>query len=125
MKLTPLERCALDAILDEVVSDRAAVERQLADAKVISRTNTSGGFFVDLEVSSTLERVDWQIGTLGDNLWIAIDGLEYGLGAILHFEQGGANLLEGYSVGGEDTSRIDFTAVRFALISNPGPLPAV
>lgn len=60
---------------------------------------------------------------LGLNVYIGVYGLQYGLGMILHLKDGYANLLEGYSVGGEDTSAIDFAQVRFALIAEPGQLP--
>ena len=59
----------------------------------------------------------------GENVWISIDGLEYGLGMILHVKDCRANLLEGYAVGAEDTSAINFETVRFAIASEPGRLP--
>lgn len=122
--LTALERVALDAIIAEIVDDRVAIEQHLLHAEVISRENTGGGFFTELEVPSSQEGLDRKIEPLGENVWIGVDGLEYGLGAILHFKDGRANLLEGYAVGGDDTSATDFANVRFALIKEPGRLPA-
>ena len=88
-----------------------------------SRENTGGGFFVDLEVPLDVEDVIGEKGPFGKSVYIGIEGLEYGLGAILFVKDGRLSLLEGYAVGAEDTSSIDFTAVEFALIEEPGPLP--
>lgn len=121
---TPLERTAFNAILDEMVESRRAVEDQLLHAKVLSRENTGGGFFVNIESAADAERLGQRTAPLGQNVWIGVAGLEHGLGVILHFKEGGVTLLEGYAVGVEDTSSIDFTHVPFALIEEPGPLPA-
>jgi hypothetical protein len=91
---------------------------------VLSRENTGGGFFVDIEIAVGAEWLDPCPAPLGQNVWIGIAGLEYGLGAILHCKEGRVSLLEGYAVGPEDTSSIDFLHVPFALIEAPGPLPA-
>ena len=119
-----LERSALNAILDETGEDRTIVATQLLHAKVISRENTGGGFFVNIEGSPDAAPLDPRTAPLGQNVYVGVAGLEYGLGAILHCKEGRINLLEGYSVGGEDTSSIDFLHVPFALIAEPGPLPA-
>jgi len=42
---------------------------------------------------------------------------------ILHFKDGRASLLEGYAIGAEDTSAVDFAHARYAVLSEPGPLP--
>lgn len=120
---TPLEQTALVAILDESVEQRAVVEQQLTCSSVVSRDNTGGGFFAELEVNASANRLDRGVKPLGLNVYIGVSGLQYGLSMILHAKDGYANLLEGYSVGGEDTSEIDFAQVRFALIKEPGPLP--
>ena len=122
MKLSPLERTALAAILDEQAGDRAMIEPLLAKTSVLSRKNTGGGFFTDLEVASDVDDFDRRTAHFGKNVWLAIDGLEYGLGMILHSKGGRMSLLEGYAVGPEDTSMIDFGDVRFAVAREPGPL---
>lgn len=120
---TPLEQTAIAAILDESGERRVAVEQQLTHISVLSRENTGGGFFVELKVNASANRLDEGTSSLGQNVYVGVDGLRYGLGMILHSTDGHVNLLEGYSVGGEDTSAIDFAQVRFALIREPGPLP--
>jgi len=120
---TPLEQIALAAILDEAVEQRAVVEQQLSRSSVHSRENTGGGFFAELVTNASANRLDHPVEPLGLNVYIGVYGLQYGLGMILHSKDGYVNLLEGYSVGGEDTSAIDFAQVRFALIGEPGPLP--
>jgi hypothetical protein len=121
---TTLERNALDAILAETNELGSAVGRQLLDAKVMSRENTGGGFFADLQVDPNAELLDPKIPPLGQNVWIGIEGLKYGLGAILHCKDGRVSLLEAYAVGPEDTSQIDFAHVQFAIIQQPGALPS-
>lgn len=120
---TPLEHAALAAILDEMVEHRAIIEQQLDHAVVLSRENTGGGFFTDLEAGTRTESLDRKVAPLGQRVWMGIDGLDYGLGMILHLREGRASLLEGYAVGAEDTSKIDFAHVRFAIAGEPGPLP--
>jgi hypothetical protein len=122
--LTRLERAVLNAIVCETPEFRAFLERQIFSAKVQSRENTGGGFFVDLEVPLVdVEGVFGEKGPFGKNVYIGIEGLEYGLGAILFVKDGRISLLEGYAVGAENTSSIDFTDVEFAIIEEPGPLP--
>ena len=48
LELTPLERTALDAILNELAEDRSMIDQQLANAVVLSRENSGGGFFTGL-----------------------------------------------------------------------------
>lgn len=120
---TPLEHAALAAILAEGPKDRAAIEHQLVHSHVRSRQNTGGGFFTDLKVDPAAGAIEKKTAPLGNNVWIGIDGLELGLGMILHFKDGRASLLEGYAVGPEDTSAMDFAHARYAILSEPGPLP--
>ncbi len=97
---TPLEQTALTAILEESVEQRAIVEEQLSHSSVLSRENTGGGFFAELDVTAGANRLNQGAKTLGQNVYIGVYGLQYGLGMILHSTGGYANLLEGYSVGG-------------------------
>ena len=119
---TSLERAAIEAILGESGESRATIARQLLHSVVLSRENTGGGFFTEIEVGSAVESPRVK-GSFGENVWMSIDGLEYGLGMILHFKDGRASLLEGYAVGPEDTSSIDFGQARFVVADAPGPLP--
>ena len=121
---TSLERAAIAAILDEVKEGRPTIEQQIRYAKVHSRENTGGGFFTELVVGSLADSLDRKTAGLGQNVWISIDGLELGLGMILHLKKGWVHLLEGYAVGAEDTSLIDFEQVRYAVAKEPGPLPS-
>lgn len=120
---TPMEHVAIAAIVAEAVRHGEGLEQQISASQVLSRKNTGGGFFTALDVSAIPDALGQKTEPLGQNVYIGVDGLEYGLGMILHFKDGKASLLEGYSVGGEDTSAIDFAHVRYALISKPGPLP--
>ena len=56
------------------------------------------------------------------DVWLSVERLDYGLGIILHLEGDGIAVLEGYAVGLEDTSKIDFERARFAVTNEPGPL---
>lgn len=122
LKLTPLEQTALDAILNEEGGHRILIKNQLADVSVLSRENTGGGFFTELEVASADKPPVPKGASFGKCVWISIDGLEYGLGIILHAKNGHISLLEGYAVGPEDTSAIDFEHVRYALAEEQRPL---
>ena len=119
---TPLEQTAVAAILVENAEHRAIIEQQLMQTVVLSRENTGGGFFTELEVGSDAQSFEADRPSLGQNVWLGVEGLEFGLGMILHFENGRASLLEGYAVAPEDTCAIDFADVRFAVVSESGPL---
>ena len=122
-ELTPLERTALNAILDELGEDRTAIEEQLFHASVLSRENTGGGFFTELSLPGQLP-ADFQNKHLGQNVWIAVEGMGHGLGMILHLRREEVPLLEGYAVAAENTRLINFEQGRFAPVREPGPLPA-
>ena len=120
---TPLEQTAIKAIVGEAMKQRSVVEQQLTCCKVLSRENTGRGFFTELDVTLGLDRLDEKANSLGLDVYIGVNGLEYGLGMLLHAKNRYVHLLEGYSIGGENTLAIDFAYVRFALIGEPGPLP--
>lgn len=121
---TALEQTALAAILGELTEHRAILEQQLMQAIVLSRENTGGGFCTELEVGSGAQSLEAEMASLGQDIWMGVEGLEFGLGIILHIKNGRAYLLEGYAVAPEDTSVIDLTDVRFAVAGEPGSLPA-
>lgn len=118
--LTPLERAALRATFAEAGRLADGLDR-LVDADVLTRENTGGGFFTTLAVPMPPR---FQSLHLGEYVWVAVEGLDYGLGIILHLYEERLALLEGYAVGPEDTSPINFENVRFAVLSEPGALPA-
>ena len=119
LSLTPLELASIKAIIAETDDVSEADQEKLLRAFVLSRENTGGGFFTKLAGPATAIGADRH---LGENVWISVSGLEHGLGMILHLEAGRPALLEGYAVGPEDTSKIDFEHARFAVASRPGPL---
>ena len=61
---------------------------------------------------------------MGENVWIAVKGMSHGLGMILHLWKDKLPLLEGYAVAPENTLPIDFEQVAFAIVAEPGHLPA-
>lgn len=118
--LTTLERVALCAILAESAWLEGELDR-LVNAEVLKRENLGGGFFTTLAVPHPRPGESLH---LGENVYMRVDGLEAGLGMILHLYDGRMPLLEGYAVGIEDTSQIDFERVGFALADGPpGPSP--
>ena len=118
--LTPLERAALQATFAEAGRLAEGLDR-LLDAEVLSRENTGGGFFTTLAVPLPARRESLH---LGEHVWVAVEGLDYGLGIILHLYDARLPLLEGYAVAPENTSPVNFEDVRFALVSEPGSMPA-
>lgn len=120
-QLTELERAAIEAILGEKPDHFSALSEQFKSLTVEKRENTGGGFFTTLSVSS-LAPAAILSSPLGLNVYASVDGMKYGLGMLLFFEHGRMSLLEGYSVGGEDTSAIDFSQVAFAIKDAPAKL---
>lgn len=113
-----LERTAILAILGEADLIGSPLTEALLAADVTARSNTGGGFFTDLLVPGAMDGA-WSTSPLGEDVWISIDGLEYGLGMLLFVQDWPNVLLEGYAVGPEDTSTIDFRSVRFRLSESP------
>lgn len=124
-ELTPLERAAIEAILVENRDHRVLIEERLRDLTVLSRENTGGGFFTEFRPNEEAKAgVDRIVGVFGQAVWMSIDGLDYGLGMILHLKDENPSLLEGYAIGAEDTRPIEFEHVRFAIAEEPSPLSA-
>lgn len=117
-QLTDLERDAIAAILAEKPEHLAVLNHQLRSVVVEKRENTGGGFFTTLSVSARAPAVILS-GPLGLNVYASINGMEDGLGLLLFFEDGRMSLLEGYSVGGENTSGLDFEGIAFSITSEP------
>ncbi|WP_311268309.1 hypothetical protein [Sphingobium sp. WCS2017Hpa-17] len=117
-QLTELERAAIDAILAEKPDYLGPLSEQLQSVVVEKRENTGGGFFTTISVSP-LAPAAIVSSPLGLNVYVGVDGMDYGLGMLLFFEHGRMSLLEGYSVGGEDTSAIEFGRVAFAITAAP------
>lgn len=82
------------------------------------RQNTGGGFFTDLAVQSRICLPDGLRSPLGD-AWISIKGMRFGICCLVFLTDGYPTLLEGYSVGGEDTSKIDFGSCAFEMRDAP------
>jgi hypothetical protein len=120
-QLTELERAAIEAILAEKPDHSGALSEQLQSVTVEKRENTGAGFFTMISVSS-LAPAAIVSSPLGLKVFASVDGMEYGLGMLIFFEHGRMSLLEGYSVGGEDTSGIEFGTVAFAIKDGPAAL---
>ena len=116
--LTPLENAALTAIFNETPELSPALEEQRKAAKVISRKNDRGGFFTYFSVPEQLA-IPEEYLPLGDNVYAAIDGLDFGLGFLLIIRDGRLHLLDGYTVGPEDTGPIDFETAAFKMRETP------
>jgi hypothetical protein len=117
MNFTALEREALTVLAKAWSTEYPGLTEQIEVVECARRTNTGGGFFTEL----TVKRSD--VPPLSghspiNNHYVRVDGMSGPIGLILFFADGYLNLLEGYSVAGDDTSRIDFTAVAFGPITN-------
>jgi hypothetical protein len=111
---TTLEQAVLAEIWDMYSADRVALEAQLSTATLLSRENTSAGFFTRFSVDRASSAA---IG--GERLRAGpqakINGLEHGMGFILWLKEGYADCLEGYSYA-ESTTGIDLEAVGFEIL---------
>lgn len=123
LHLTDLERDAIGRIVAEAPEYRVMLDHQLQSVMVEKRENTGGGFLTTLLVA---EATTIEIPSpLGLNVYGSIDGMAYGLGFLLFIENGLISLLEGYSVGGEDTADLDFERVAYTITSKPVPRPEI
>ena len=114
---TALEREALTELARAWSSSYPGLTEQVAAAECANRTNTGSGFFTKLAVRKSGVRPLVGRSPINDH-YVSVDGLKKGpIGLLLFFEDGYLNLLEGYSVAGDDTSRIDFTTAVFGPIT--------
>ena len=113
-EFTPLERAVLRAICEAHPVDRAALDRQLSTATVLSRENTGAGFYTRLAIERSFGT---PIG--GERLRrgpeVRIDGLEHGMGFILWLKEGYADCLEGYCYE-ESTTKIALEQSGFEIL---------
>lgn len=121
LEFTLLEQAALAAIIAESDGHNHALTNLLVNAVVSDRQNSGGGFFTTILSCYDAPPL---IGErhFGNRISADIDGMEYGIGLILHLEMGRPHLLEGYSQGGEDTHGLDFTRVGFRIYKAQAPL---
>lgn len=116
MEFSLLEREALEALCFYWKDQYPALTKQVEAARCIQRVNSGGGFLTELHVDQqVIPRLTGPSPINGH--FVRVDGLEYDIGLILFFEDGYLNRLEGYSVGCEDTSKIDFSHVCFGKIA--------
>ena len=119
----PLELAALGAIRTEAAEWAAIIDQLSAHGSVFSRSNTGGGFFTEIKTGSSGTEIVWKNQSSQNDVWLSVERLEYGLGVILHLKDDGTALLEGYAIGPEDTSGIDFGQARFEVTDQPRSLP--
>jgi hypothetical protein len=121
-EFTPLERAALQEICRLFSADRAALEAQLATAKVIERENSGAGFFTSFDVSHDSAPVS------GDRMrsggWARVDGFRQPVGFILWLEDGYAARLEGFTID-DSTVGVDLTALTFQILPPETLIPLV
>jgi hypothetical protein len=116
--LTPLENAALAAIFKEVPELAAELEEQRKAAEIVSRENDRGGFFTYFSIPERLSIAEDYL-PLGENVYAAVEGLDYGLGFLLIIRNGRLDVLDGYTVGAEDTGSIDFETAAFEMRETP------
>ncbi len=115
---TELELAALRAIFAETPEVAPGLERQLESATVTKRENTGAGFFTTITVADDAPPVNCP-NVLGHETHATVDGLDHGLGFVLFVKNGRMHLLEGYSVGPDDTDDLDLETVGFTITKTP------
>ncbi len=115
--LTKLERAVLTAISSTHGHAVPGLQNQFDAVTVTTRENTGAGFFVELALDREAV-LPVNVGRKLDGPHLNVDGIEFGVGTILFFEEGYPCLLEGY-VFADDTSDVDFSSVRFTEVAPP------
>jgi hypothetical protein len=112
-----MERAVIKAICDKHPDDRTSIEAQLATAMVISRENTSAGFYTNFDVqrSPNVAIGDARERDLRHGPQAAIKGITYGMGFILWLNQGYLDCLEGYTYD-DDTTALDLANLQFEIV---------
>lgn len=118
ISFAPLELDVLHAIFDETPEFVEKLRRQLAKAIILERQNTGLGFLTTMAVPDAPDAVPGP-QTLGYTTYAQIDGLKYGLGFALQLKNGLLCLLDSHTCGGEDTSRLNISDVKFRISASP------
>ena len=111
LPLSDFERAALTAIAAEYPEREAELNGIFQQCGATERRNTGKGFFTELKCPVTLPRgFNSPLGNARFNLACLLHPFE----CLLFHTNGFPALLEGYAMGGEDTSGIDFLSVKFS-----------
>ncbi len=109
-----IETAALQAIFDEIPEFRDTLRKQFEMSSVTKRENTGGGFLTTIAVPDSAQAVTTH-QLLGYETEAHIDHLRHGLGFALVMKEGRLHVLDGYSLGGENTSDLDFARIGFSI----------
>ena len=114
LDLTQLEQAVIASICARLPDLEAAIQGQMANARVTKRENSGAGFFTTLAVDPTTPAIDAFHPCSAD---AEIDGLVHGMGFILFLDRTGhADFLEGFTYGEPDsTVGLDLVNVGFRL----------
>jgi hypothetical protein len=118
MVLYSLAKAVLEAFRAANLEIAPALGEQLQDVLVANRENTNVGFFTTLRPRHTRTPIR-QPRVLG-NVYAKIRGMQNLMTFALFIKDGLIHTLEGASID-EDTSGIDFSTVKFELVSASKP----
>ena len=116
--LNNLEITVLEQIADQYPDARMELRDLFRSCGVSKRENTGAGFFTTLVMQAEGHPPLRLRSPLGD-VFVAIDGLRYGIGCLVFLKHGYPCLLEGYALAAEGTSNIDFGTVDFTVRLEP------
>jgi hypothetical protein len=116
--LNDVETAALHAIAANYPDFEPQIASMFESCVVTKRENTGGGFFTTLALQTQVFSPIGLRSPLGDG-WLSIKGLRFGICCLVFLTEGFPTLLEGYAVGPEDTSEIDFGTVAFKVRDAP------
>jgi len=116
--LNEMETAALRIIAGNYPEFEAEISRVFESCVVTKRENTGGGFFTTLALGSQAVTPIGLRSPMGD-AWFSIKGMRYGICCLVFLTDGYPTLLEGYAVGSDNTSAIDFVTVAFKTRSGP------
>ena len=115
MEFTKLETAALAWFATFYAEELPLLAEQLKRVRPTARVNTGNGFFTDLAIDDRAPRLE--LPSPLDGVRVRFEGMVEGLELLLFFKDGGAYLLEGYAIAGEDTSSIDIETAPFSDLS--------
>ncbi len=113
MRLNKLETAVLREMCKQSPQDGVALGRQIDEAVVVSRDNTGAGFYSNLKVGGSAERIRSKVIS---NVFARIDGLKNPMSFVLFIKDGFVQVLEGAAID-DTTAGIDFAKVRYQLCS--------
>ena len=100
--LLPLEREAMEKLLNGNVANFSTLREQLKAATVADRKNTGSGFYVDFFIPQNAPRISANPSFEISDVAGKLNGGKLDIGFVLFVKEGALSMLEGFTYGSDE-----------------------